>query len=120
VDPEFAPSPRRARGSHRIFLHNVSDETVREVRAMLGGQEVSYEPALLAKRFASILWTRNPAIRMAAVNSAPHERLPFPLALEFAVARGTRRARLEGQLILDSDDGWVMFTAEDGQTKEIE
>jgi hypothetical protein len=120
VDPGYVPSPHRARASRRVFLQNVSDETVREVRATLGGQEVSYEPALLAKQFASILWTRNPAIRQAAVASAPHARLPFPLKIEFAVAKGTRRATLEGQLLLDSDDGWVTFTSADGQTKEIE
>jgi hypothetical protein len=120
IDPSYNAAGRQSGAAHRIFLHNVSDETIREVRVTLGGKEVSYEPALPPKLFAPIMWTRNPAIRTAALASAPHAKLPFRLTAEFAVARGTRRARLEGDLVLDSEDGWISFASGDGQSKEIE
>ncbi|MCI4351500.1 MAG: hypothetical protein L3K15_08325 [Thermoplasmata archaeon] len=120
LEPGFDPGRARPRASHRVFLQNVSDEIVREVRARLGGKDVSYEPALAPKSFAMVRWTGNPDVRAAAIASGPHVRLPFPFRVEFAVAKGTRRASLDGELVLDSDDGWVSFVSSDGQSKEIE
>lgn len=120
IEPAFTAraSPRSA--SHRIFLHNCSAETVRELRARLGRVEVAYEPALAAGGFTELHWTRNPAIRDSLLGAADHQLILYSLDVEFAVSNGTRRAFLKGELSLDSSDGWISFRTSEQSAKEIE
>lgn len=120
IDPEFAARPTTVQASHRIFLYNCSAETVRSVRILLGGREVAYEPAIAPGKFAEVFWQKNSAVRAGALAAASAERIPYRLHVQFAVAKGTKRANLEGHLTLDASFGWISFTADDGQQKEIE
>jgi hypothetical protein len=81
---------------------------------------VAYEPALAAGGFTEIHWTRDPAIREGLLAAGEHQMLQYPLAVEFAVSNGTRRALLKGELSLDATDGWTSFRASDQSAKEIE
>lgn len=120
MEPEFKARPSVSRGSHRLFLYNCSPEAVRDVRVRVAGQELSYEPAVPPGKFAEVHWIRSDAIRQAALSAAPAQLLRHRLLVEFVVARGTKRARLEGELTLDPGQGWVSFTSRDGRQKEIE
>jgi hypothetical protein len=120
VDPLFEARPTELHASHRIFLHNCSQETVREVRIRLAGAEVGYEPAITPGRFAEVSWVKHPPIRTGAIAAAAHTKLVYPVRVDFAVERGRKRASLEGEFTMDSSDGWVSFSSEDGQAKEIE
>ncbi|MCI4331492.1 MAG: hypothetical protein L3K19_06565 [Thermoplasmata archaeon] len=120
LEPGFLRGRRVAHSSHRIFLQNCSEETLREIRAQLGDQEVSYEPSLLPRQFAEIHWTKNAHIRGSAMSAGSREPLRFPLLVDFAVLHGTKRARLSGELVMDPEVGWTSFQCEDGQSKEIE
>ena len=120
LDPTYGAGHPVHRATHRVFLYNCSEETLRELRMLLGGREVGYEPALPPGHFAEVVWTRNPAIRSAALGSAARARIAFPFRAEFAIVRGTRSAGLAGQLLLDTEDGWISFSSSDGQSKELE
>jgi hypothetical protein len=103
-----------------VFLQNFSSETVREVRVNIGGSDVGFEPALVPGGFAELPWFKNDAVRSAALASPAHTELRFPLRVEFAVNKGTKRARLDGELIADSSDGWTSFASSAGDRKDIE
>ncbi|MCI4350773.1 MAG: hypothetical protein L3K15_04600 [Thermoplasmata archaeon] len=120
VEPSFRARPALRRASHRIFVYNCSSETLRELRAKVGGVEVAYEPALIPQGFAELHWTRNPAILEGLLRAEDRTTLRHPLEVEFAVANGTRRASLKGDLSLEANDGWVAFRASDRSEKEIE
>jgi len=120
VEPAYpAPaSPRKA--SRRIFLYNCSGETVRELRAKLGGAEVAYEPAIKPGAFAELHWTRNLTVRDGLLGATDHQLLHHPLEVDFAVSEGKKRASLKGVLNLDATDGWIAFRSSDNTEKEIE
>lgn len=120
LDSEFRARATNLRASHRIFLHNCSTETLREVRVQLDGKDVAYEPSLEAGKLTEIHWVRNQDIRSAALVAAPHQLISHELRAEFAFAKGMRQARLEGALTMDSSDGWLSFVSERGPSKEIE
>jgi hypothetical protein len=120
VEPAFVARSSLRRASHRLFLYNCSLEMLREVRAKVGGVEVAYDPAVDPKGFAEVHWTRNPGIRTALLRAGEHEVLPHLLEVEFAVANGTKRAWLRGELSLDANDGWTSFRTDDRAVKEIE
>jgi hypothetical protein len=120
VDPTFSARPALRRASHRIFLHNCSAETLREVRARIDGVEVAYDPALGPRGFAELHWTRNRRIREGLLQSREPQTVQHALEVEFAVANGTKRASLKGDLRLETEDGWVAFRASDRSEKEIE
>jgi hypothetical protein len=119
IDPAFPLRRPRAPASHRLFLRNCSEETLHEVGVTLAGRAVGYEPALAPGGFTEVHWVRNEAIRAAALEAPAHERLRHPLRVDYAYARGTKRGRFEGVLLLDAMDGWTEFTAKDGEAKEI-
>lgn len=120
IEPEFALPNRGVRASHRVFLYNCSPETLRELRVRLAGQDVAYEPAVAAGKFAEVHWTKSGKIRAAALAARGNERLVHPLIAEFAVAGGMKRAMLEGDLTMLASDGWVSFACREGESKEIE
>lgn len=120
IEPGFAARPTRLHASHRVFLHNCSEETLREVRVELGGREVAYEPALAPGKCMEVHWVRNDAIRAATFRCTGHEPIRHVLAAEFAYSRGTRRACLEGELTMDATDGWTAFASRGGPSKEVE
>jgi hypothetical protein len=120
LEPSFPAASRSARASHRVFLQNCGEETLRELRAHVGDREVAYEPVLRPMQFAEVAWTRNEDVMAAALAARSRETLRFRLTVEFAVSNGARRARLDGELLLDPDEGWTGFLSSDGQSKEIE
>lgn len=119
IEPAFEARSTAMEASHRVFLYNCSTETIRDVRVVLGGREVCYDPAIAAGRFVEVYWQKNNAIRTAALAAADTDRIPFRLLVEFAIARGTKQARLDGQLTLDASNGWISFTSPDGQEREL-
>jgi hypothetical protein len=120
AEPGFLRRVHPGAGSHRVFLQNCSEETVHDLRATLGGQQVTNESVLRGGQFAEVHWTRNPSVRAAALAADTRTPLRFPLRVEFVVARGTRRAGLSGELFLEPEDGWMSFVCSDGAAKEIE
>jgi hypothetical protein len=120
IDPTFSARSTRLRASQRLFLHNCSEETVRELRVRLGGEEVAYEPALEPHAVTEIHWVRNPAVRAAAFVAEPGQSLRHRLIAEFAVAKGMKRGQLVGELSMHASDGWTSFSSEDGTSKEVE
>ena len=120
LEPEFKAHPTIARGSNRLFLYNCSPEAVRDVRVRLDGHELSYEPAVPSGRFAEIHWRRSESVRESAIRGAGGPVRRHRLSVEFVMSKGTRRGRLDGELELDSENGWVGFSSRDGRRKEIE
>jgi hypothetical protein len=120
LDPEFQPRATGLRASHRIFVHNCSEETLREVRVRLGDREVAYEPAMEPGKLTEIHWVKNDAIRAAALAAVGHERIPHDLQVEFAFSKGLKIGHLEGELTMDATEGWTSFTSGGGVAKEIE
>jgi len=120
LDPTYMARPTRLRASHRIFLRNCSSDPVQELRARLAGREVAYEPSLLPGRFVEVDWSRHEELRKWLLESGDHATRPCKLSVEFATDRGTRSGRFDGELELDSTDGWRAFVASDGSRKEIE
>jgi hypothetical protein len=120
IDPGFVARSTRLRASHRVFLHNCSGEEIREVHIRLDGKEAAYEPVVPNGKFAEVDWYRDEAIQRALVSSNDHARLRYPMAAEFAVDKGRRKGRLEGELLLDASDGWVAFVARDGSQRDLE
>jgi hypothetical protein len=120
VEPEFAASPVLASGSWRIFLYNCSPEVVRDVRVSLDRAEVDYAPSLLVGRFTEVHWQRIEAIRAACLRQDGEAVSVHRLQAEFVIARGTKVARISGELTLDVHQGWVHFGSEDGRRRELE
>jgi hypothetical protein len=120
VESAFPAPVRPVRATHALFLQNSSDETLREVRGSLGGRELLYQPALLPGRFVEVPWTRHEEFLAQLLAADGETPLRLPLRVEFAVDRGTRRARLSGELMLDPEDGWTSFACEDGTSTDLE
>ncbi len=119
VDPGFSPSPVVVAGSWRIFLYNCGPEVVRDVRVFLDGGPIDYAPSVLTGRYQEVHWQRHEGIRSSLLQEAG-EPTRHPLRVEFVLARGTRQAALEGDLLLDPQQGWVHFAGRDGRQREIE
>jgi hypothetical protein len=120
VEPEFGASPVLATGSWRLFLYNCSPEVVRDVRMLLDGSEIDYAPSVLVGRFVEVHWQKVEAIRAACLSQDGDRLSRHRLQAEFVIARGTKQARVEGQLTLDTNQGWVHFGSHDGRQREIE
>ena len=120
VDPAFTPSPVVAAGSWRIFLYNCGPEVVRDVRVFVDGQPLDYAPSIVTGRFSEIHWQREQRVRATALRLESAEPSRHDLRVEFVIARGTREARLVGELLLDPQQGWVHFDGQDGRSREIE
>jgi len=120
VEPEFAASPVLATGSWRIYLYNCSPEVVRDVRLSLDQTEVDYAPSILVGRFLEVHWQRIDAVRASVMGGGGDPLTKHKLRAEFVIAKGTKLARVEGDLVLDSNQGWVHFASVDGRKREIE
>ena len=120
LEPTYVARPTHLKASQRLFLCNCSTESVRELRAKMGGVEVAYEPVVGSGAFTEIHWTRDSAIRERLLQASEHEILTVPLEVEFAIADGMKRAILKGSFSLDASDGWIAFRSSDQSEKEIE
>ncbi|MCI4365050.1 MAG: hypothetical protein L3K10_03175 [Thermoplasmata archaeon] len=120
LDPQYIARPTRLKASHRVFLRNCSPDSVQELRARLAGEEVAYEPSLLPGHFVEVDWSRHEELLRWLLESSDHATRRCKLSVEFATDRGTRSGRFDGELDLDSTDGWQAFVASDGSRKEIE
>ncbi len=120
VDPGFSASPVVASGSWRVFLYNCGPEVVRDVRILLDRSPLDYTPSILTGRFAEVHWQRVDAIRAQCLAGEGGEVYRHSFRVEFVINRGTRQAYIEGELSLDSLQGWVRFEGRDGRAREIE
>ena len=120
VEPEFAASTVLAAGSWRIFLYNCSPEVVRDVRVTLDKTEIDYSPSLPMGRFLEVHWQRIEEIRAACLRQDSESTYAHRLNAEFVIARGTKLARVGGELTLDVQQGWVYFGSDDGRRRELE
>ena len=120
VEPEFGTSSAMASGSWRIFLYNCSPEVVRDVRMSLDHVEIDYAPSILVGRFVEIHWQRIEGIRSAFLSQDADRLSRHPFEADFVIARGTRQARIGGDLTLDTTQGWVHFGSQDGRKRELE
>jgi hypothetical protein len=120
VDPTFSPSPVVATGSWRTFLYNCSPEVVRDVRVTLDHVDLDYAPSIAVGRFAELHWQRIDAIKAACLAEIGPNMSKHLLEVDFVIARGTRQARIEGELTLDTMQGWTYFTSRDGRKRDLE
>ncbi|MCI4330595.1 MAG: hypothetical protein L3K19_01955 [Thermoplasmata archaeon] len=120
AEPSFVPSPAVASGSWRIFLYNCSPEVVRDVRVRLDGVDLDYSPSIAVSRFTEVHWQRIEAIKAASLSDSGPEATRHQLEVSFVIAKGTREARIHGDLVLDSTQGWTFFDSRDGRRREIE
>ncbi|MCI4327114.1 MAG: hypothetical protein L3K16_05705 [Thermoplasmata archaeon] len=120
VEPEFGASPVLATGSWRLFLYNCSPEVVRDVRMLLDGAEIDYAPSVLVGRFVEVHWQKVEAIRAQCLSQDGDRLSRHRFQAEFVIARGTKQARVDGSLTLDTNQGWVHFGSRDGRQREIE
>lgn len=120
LEPTFVARPTRVKASHRLFLYNCSAEPIREVHVKLAGKAAAYEPVIPSGKFAEIDWYKDEAIHRDLIAGTDHGHLRYPLLVQFAVDKGRRSGRLEGELVLDASDGWVGFTAHDGSARDLE
>jgi hypothetical protein len=120
VEPEFHVSGAVVSGSWRLYLYNCSPEVVRDVRVFLDGQEVDYAPSVMVDRFVELHWQRVDKIKSEALAGSSGDPTQHRLLVDFVVARGTRQARVEGDLHLDPTQGWVFFHSRDGRHRELE
>jgi hypothetical protein len=120
VEPEFAASPVLATGSWRVFLYNCSPEVVRDVRVLLDGSEIDYAPSLMVGRFVEVHWQKVDAIKAAFQSQGDDPVSRHRLQAEFVIARGTKQARVLGNLTLNTGQGWTFFASQDGRQREIE
>lgn len=118
VDPTYEAANTVVSGSWRIFLYNCSPDVVRDVRVFLDGSEVDYAPSIPTGRFSEVHWQRVDPIRAELLSEG--NALRHALRAEFVIARGTRLARIEGQMTLDPRQGWTFFGSRDGRQREIE
>lgn len=120
LDPAWTVPNRPVTGSWRLFLYNCAPEVVRDVRIRLDGEEIDYAPSILVGRFAEVHWQRVDGIRQATLLNGSSGSTGHALEAEFVIARGTRQARIAGELSLDPGQGWAFFTSRDGRRREIE
>ncbi len=120
VDDEYQISALVASGSWRLFLYNCGPEVIRDVRVFLDRTALDYAPSVLTGRFQEIHWQRIDAIKSECLNIDGPRQSRHPLRVEFVISRGTRHARLEGDLHLDTVQGWIHFEGRDGRGREIE
>ncbi|MCI4328066.1 MAG: hypothetical protein L3J86_00650 [Thermoplasmata archaeon] len=120
VEPEFSASPVLASGSWRMFLYNCSPEVVRDVRVTLDQVEIDYAPSILVGRFVELHWQRIDGIRSAFLAEGGDRTSRHTLAADFVIAKGTRQARIGGEMTLDTTQGWVYFGSLDGRKRELE
>ena len=120
IEPTFAASPLVASGSWRLFLYNCSPEVVRDVRVRINGAELDYAPSIGVSRFAEIHWQRNEDVKAASFATDGAAESRHRLEVQFVIARGTREARIQGELVLDPRQGWTFFDSRDGRRRELE
>jgi hypothetical protein len=120
LDPGWTVSSRVANGSWRLFLYNCAPEVLRDVRISLDGEEIDYAPSILVGRFAEVHWQRVDSIRAATLSEPGSGSTNHRLEAEFVIAKGTRQARIAGELALDPGQGWSFFASRDGRRREIE
>lgn len=120
LDPGWSVSSRVASGSWRLFLYNCAPEVVRDVRISLDGEEIDYAPSILVGRFAEIHWQKLEAIRTETLATPGSGGQRHRLEAEFVIAKGTRQARIQGEILLDPSQGWTYFSSRDGRKREIE
>jgi hypothetical protein len=120
VDTNHVVSPVVASGSWRIFLYNCGPEVVRDIRVFLDRTSLDYAPSVLTGRFQEIHWQRIDAIKAECLSADGPRQTRHLLRVEFVINRGTRHARLEGDLLLDTGSGWIQFEGRDGRGREIE
>ena len=119
VDPAYPGSPVVVAGSWRVFLYNCGPEVIRDVRVFLDRSEVDYAPSILMGKFSELHWQRIESLKsllLGEIGGVSRHHL----RIDFVVAKGTRQARVEGDLSLDVRQGWVGFTSRDGRTRELE
>ncbi|MCI4350467.1 MAG: hypothetical protein L3K15_03015 [Thermoplasmata archaeon] len=120
MEPTFSTSNLRVSGSWRLFLYNCSPEVVRDVRVFLDRTEIDYAPSVLEGRFTEIHWQKVDEIRARCLAQAPPETSRHPFRAEFVIARGTRQATVDGDLMLNVLQGWVHFGSRDGRNRDLE
>ncbi|MGI0132014.1 MAG: hypothetical protein ACREDK_02800 [Thermoplasmata archaeon] len=120
LEPDWLVSPVVASGSWRIFLYNCSPEVVRDVRVHLDRLDLDYSPALLVGRCAEVHWQRIDAIKSVCLSERGPNLTQHLLEVDFVIARGTRQARVEGELSLDTMQGWTYFDSRDGRHRDLE
>ena len=120
LEPTFPVSPVVASGSWRLFLYNCSPEVIRDVRIGLDRIDLDYAPSIIVGRFAEIHWQRIEAIKAVCLSETGGGLTQHLLHVEFVVAKGTRQARVEGELTLDPMQGWVFFASRDGRKRDLE
>jgi hypothetical protein len=120
VDTDHVVSTVVSAGSWRLFLYNCGPEVVRDVRVFLDRTSLDYAPSVLTGRFQEIHWQRIDAIKSECMNIDGPRQNRHTLRVEFVINRGTRQARLEGDLLLDTVHGWIQFEGRDGRGREIE
>ncbi len=120
LDPAWSVSSRPANGSWRLFLYNCAPEVVRDVRIRMDDTEIDYAPSILVGRFAEIHWQRVDGIRGETMRESGSPPTVHRLEAEFVIAKGTRQARISGELTLDPGQGWEFFASRDGRRREIE
>ena len=120
LEPEHKVSPVVSAGSWRLFLYNCGPEVVRDVRIHLDQTELDYAPSVLTGRFAEIHWQRIEAIKAECLSDLGGPVTKHRLRIDFVISRGTRQAYVEGDLTLDTVQGWLQFQGRDGRGREIE
>ncbi|MCI4369215.1 MAG: hypothetical protein L3K09_06610 [Thermoplasmata archaeon] len=120
LEPGFPVSPVISSGTWRVFLYNCSPEVIRDVRVTLDGTDLDYAPSLLEGRFAEIHWQKVEAIKAACLSDTGGRLSGHQLSVDFVIARGTRQARVLGELTLDAQQGWLQFDGRDGRRRELE
>ncbi len=120
LDPAWSVPNRLVTGSWRLFLYNCAPEVVRDARIRLDGEEIDYAPSILVGRFAEIHWQRVEGLRSATLLEGSEGASQHGLEAEFVIARGTRQARIAGELSLEPGQGWTFFASRDGRRREIE
>lgn len=120
VDASHPVSPMVAAGSWRVFLYNCGPEVVRDVRVYLDKQELDYAPSILTSHFTEVHWQRIDAIKSRCLTGSGSALSQHHLRVDFVVNKGTRSAHIEGELTLDTLQGWVHFAGRDGRGREIE
>jgi hypothetical protein len=120
VDAAHVASTVVGSGSWRIFLYNCGPEVVRDVRVFLDRSALDYAPSVLTGRFQEIHWQRIDAIKAECLSIDGPRQTRHALRVEFVISRGTRHARLEGEMLLDTTQGWIQFEGRDGRGREIE
>ncbi|HEV2316838.1 MAG TPA: hypothetical protein VGV89_04605 [Thermoplasmata archaeon] len=120
LEPTYAPSSRISNGSWRVFLYNCGPEVLRELHVLLDAQKIGYSPFLVTGKFAELQWQRVATAKAAAMANDAGIPSHHELEVHFVVAKGTKKAKLGGALVLQPGQGWVEFDAGDGRKKEIE